>query len=75
MYTQRLENPHNALWESRAEWIPASRQKDGARSWSIHSFILEELVHGVIQRNTTQVQINCKLTIRVYTSFPWQSSR
>ncbi len=27
MYTQRLENPHNALRESRAEWIPASRQK------------------------------------------------
>ncbi len=27
MYTQRLENPHNALWESRAAWIPASRQK------------------------------------------------
>ncbi len=27
MYTQRLENPHNALWESRAESIPASRQK------------------------------------------------
>ncbi len=41
MYTQRLENPHYALWELRAEWIPASRQKDGARSWIIHSFILE----------------------------------
>ncbi len=34
-----------------------------------YSFILEELVHGVIQRNTTQVQINCKLTISVYTNF------
>ncbi len=27
MYTQWIENHHNALWESRAEWIPASRQK------------------------------------------------
>ncbi len=26
-YTQWLENPHNALWESCAKWIPASRQK------------------------------------------------
>ncbi len=68
MNTQRLENPHNALWESRAEWIPASRQKMApAAESSIHLFISEELVHGVIQRNTTQVQINCKLTIRVYT--------
>ncbi len=27
MYTQRLENPHNALWESRAELNPGSHQK------------------------------------------------
>ncbi len=27
MYTQRLENPHNALWESHVVLIPASRQK------------------------------------------------
>ncbi len=27
---------------------------------------LEALVHGVTQSNTTQVQINCKLTIGVY---------
>ncbi len=39
MYTQRLENPHNALWESRAEWIPASRQKMApAAQSSIHLF-------------------------------------
>ncbi len=65
MCTQRLENPHNALWESRAGWIPASRQKMAAPTAesSIH---LEAPVHGVIQRNATQVQINCKLTIRVY---------
>ncbi len=56
MYTQRLENPHNAPWESRAV-LP----EDVARSWIIHSFILEALVHGVI---TTQVQINCKLIVR-----------
>ncbi len=34
MYTQRLENPHNALWESHVS------PEDGARSWIIHSFIL-----------------------------------
>ncbi len=37
--------------------------EDGAHSWIIHSFILEALVHGVIQRNKTRVQINSKLTI------------
>ncbi len=37
MYTQWLENPHNALWESHAEWIPASRQKMAhAAESSIH---------------------------------------
>ncbi len=37
VYTQRLENPHNALWESRAELIPASRQKmSPAAASSIH---------------------------------------
>ncbi len=39
MYTQLLENPHNALWESRAEWIAASRQKMApAAESSIHWF-------------------------------------
>ncbi len=39
MYTQRHENPHNALWESRAEWIPAPRQKVApADESSIHLF-------------------------------------
>ncbi len=39
MYTQRLENPHNALWELRAELIPASRQKTApAAESSIHLF-------------------------------------
>ncbi len=39
MYTQQLENPHNALWESRAEWIPASRRKMApAAESSIHLF-------------------------------------
>ncbi len=51
MYTQRQQNPHNALWDLRAEWIPASRQKvASAAESSIHLFY------------TTQVQINCKLT-------------
>ncbi len=39
MCSQRLENPHNALWESRDEWIPASRQKmEPAAESSIHLF-------------------------------------
>ncbi len=39
MYTQRLENPHNALWESHAELIPASRQTMApAVESSIHLF-------------------------------------
>ncbi len=39
MYTQRLENPHNALWESCAELIPVSRQKMApAAESSIHLF-------------------------------------
>ncbi len=39
MYTQRLKNPHNALWESRVKWIPASRQKMApAAESSIHLF-------------------------------------
>ncbi len=39
MYTQWLENPHNALWELRAKWIPASRQKMApAAESSIHLF-------------------------------------
>ncbi len=39
MYTQWLENPHNALWESRTELIPASRQKMApAAESSIHLF-------------------------------------
>ncbi len=37
MYTQRLEMTHNALWQSRAEWIAASRQKMApAAESSIH---------------------------------------
>ncbi len=39
MYTQRLENPHNALWESGAKWIPSSREKMApAAKSSIHLF-------------------------------------
>ncbi len=39
MYTQRPENPHNALWESRAKLIPASCQKMvPAAESSIHLF-------------------------------------
>ncbi len=39
MYTQRLENPHNALWESRAKLILTSRQKMApAAESSIHLF-------------------------------------
>ncbi len=39
MFTQRLENPHNALWESRIKWIPAFRQKMApAAESSIHLF-------------------------------------
>ncbi len=39
MYTQWLDNPHNALWQSRAEWIPAARQKMApAAESSIHLF-------------------------------------
>ncbi len=39
MYTQRLENPYNALWESRAELISVSRQKmSPAAESSIHLF-------------------------------------
>ncbi len=39
MYTQWLENLNNALWESRAELIPASRQKMApAAESSIHLF-------------------------------------
>ncbi len=63
MYTQRLENPHNALWESLAEWIPASRQKMAPAAES--SFMYFRRARP--RRNTKQVQINFKLTIRVYT--------
>ncbi len=39
MYTQQLEITHNTLWESRAEWIPASCQKMApAAESSIHLF-------------------------------------
>ncbi len=40
MYPQRLENPHNAPRESRAECIPASRQKMALRSGIIHSLMV-----------------------------------
>ncbi len=55
MNTQRLENPYNALWESRDEWIPASRQKMAPAAESSINFILEALIHSLIQRNTTKV--------------------
>ncbi len=49
-------------WESRTEWIPVSRQKMmPAAESSIHSSI-----RARPQRNTTQVQINCKLTIQLF---------
>ncbi len=54
MYTQWLKITHNALWESRAELIPTSRQK---------------MAHAAVHfntarpRNTTQVQIHCKWII------------
>ncbi len=39
MYTRQLDNPHNALWESRAELIPTSRRTMApAAESSIHLF-------------------------------------
>ncbi len=49
MYTQQLENPHNALWESARIINSRVSPEDGTRSWIFHSFILEPLVHGIIQ--------------------------
>ncbi len=53
--TQRLENPHNAL--VTCQMNSCISPEDVARSWIIHFFILEALVHGVIQRNTCRYKL------------------
>ncbi len=66
MYTQWLENPHNALCESRAESIAASCQKMApAAESSIHSFY-NARSSTVYKRNTTQVQIHFKLILKLF---------
>ncbi len=65
MYTQRLKNLHNALWESVRRMNSRILPEDGARSWIIHSFILEELVHGVIQHRYKLI-VNWLLGFIVY---------
>ncbi len=65
MYTQRLENTYNALWESRAEYIPASRQKMAPAA---ESFIHSTAYYSVIQHRCKWIvnwPLNC-LT-KVYT--------
>ncbi len=39
MYTQRLENTHNALWESRVELIASRQMRAPAAESSIHPYI------------------------------------
>jgi len=51
MYTQWLENTHNAQWEPRSEWIPAFDQKMApAAESSIHSFtkLLVQCCYSII---------------------------
>ncbi len=45
MYTQRLENPHDAVWELRAKWISASCQKIAPAA--------ESSIHLIYKRSST----------------------
>ncbi len=52
MYTQRLENPHNALWES--PWMNSRvSPEDGVRNRLIQPLILQRA--RPIQRNKTHL--------------------